>query len=69
MMGNHQSADCIEDGLGAWHECLDIGFGQHQNEFFALTQAQYTTLVGSEHTTPAEMLVALNQLLTPHTAN
>lgn len=41
----------------------------HQNEFFALTQAHYATLVGSEHTTPAEMLVALNQLLTPHTAN
>ena len=35
----------------------------HQNEFFALTQAYYTTLVGSEQTTPAEMLVALNQML------
>ena len=40
-----------------------------QNEFFALTQAHYATLVGSEHTTPAEMLVALNQLLAPRTAN
>ncbi len=38
----------------------------HQNEFFALTQAQYTTLVGSEQTTPVEMLVALNQILTSH---
>jgi len=35
----------------------------HQNEFFALTQAHYTTLVGSEQTTPAEMLVAINQIL------
>jgi hypothetical protein len=35
----------------------------HQNEFFALTQAHYTTLVGSEQTTPTEMLVALNQIL------
>lgn len=34
-----------------------------QDEFFALTQAHYTTLVGSEHTTPAEMLVAINQIL------
>lgn len=40
-----------------------------QNEFFVLTQAHYTTLVGSEQTTPAEMLVALNQLLEPRTAN
>ncbi len=38
----------------------------HQNEFFALTQAQYATLVGSEQTTPVEMLVALNQILTSH---
>ena len=37
-----------------------------QNEFFALTQAHYTTLVGSEQTTPVEMLVALNQILTSH---
>ena len=35
----------------------------HQNEFFALTQVRYTTLVGSEQTTPAEMLVAINQVL------
>lgn len=38
----------------------------HQDEFFALTQTHYTTLVGSEQTTSAEMLVALNQILTPH---
>jgi len=36
-----------------------------QDEFFALTQTHYTTLVRSERTTPAEMLVALNQLLAP----
>jgi len=35
----------------------------HQNEFFALTQTHYTTLVRSEQTTPADMLVALNQIL------
>jgi len=35
----------------------------HQDEFFALTQSRYTTLVRSEQTTPAEMLVALNQML------
>ena len=35
----------------------------YQNEFFALTQAHYTTLVRSEQTTPAEMLVAINQIL------
>lgn len=35
----------------------------HQNEFFALTQTHYTTLVRSEQTTPAEMLVAINQIL------
>jgi hypothetical protein len=35
----------------------------NQNEFFALTQAHYTTLVRSEQTTPAEMLVAINQIL------
>jgi len=35
----------------------------YQNEFFALTQAHYTTLVGSEQTTPADMLVAINQIL------
>jgi len=40
-----------------------------QNEFFALTQIHYTTLVGSEQTTPAEMLVALNQLLAPSAGN
>jgi hypothetical protein len=34
-------------------------------EFFSLTQAHYTTLIRSEQTTPAEMLVALNQLLAP----
>jgi hypothetical protein len=34
-----------------------------QDEFFALTQAHYATLVGSERTTPAEMLVAINQIL------
>lgn len=37
----------------------------HQDEFFALTQAHYETLVGSEQTTPAEMVVALNQILAP----
>lgn len=35
----------------------------HQDEFFALTQTHYTTLVRSEQTTPAELLVALNQIL------
>lgn len=40
----------------------------HQDEFFALTQAHYTTLIRSEQTTPAEMLVALNQILAPHAA-
>lgn len=34
-----------------------------QDEFFALAQTRYTTLVPSEKTTPAEMLVALNQML------
>jgi hypothetical protein len=38
----------------------------HQDEFFSLTQARYTTLIRSEQTTPAEMLVALNQLLAPY---
>ncbi len=37
----------------------------HQDEFFALTQTHYTTLIRSEQTTPADMLVALNQLLAP----
>lgn len=36
-----------------------------QDEFFTLTQAHYGTLVSSEQTTPAELLVALNQLLAP----
>jgi hypothetical protein len=40
-----------------------------QDEFFALTQTHYATLVRSEQTTPAELLVALNQLLAPQTAN
>jgi hypothetical protein len=40
-----------------------------QDEFFALTQAHYTTLVRSEQTTPAEMLVALNQLLASRASN
>ena len=35
----------------------------HQEEFCALTQTSYTTLVRSEQTTPAEMLVALDQML------
>lgn len=39
----------------------------HQDEFFALTQVHYATLVRSEQTTPSEMLVALNQLLAPST--
>lgn len=39
----------------------------HQDEFFALTQAHYATLLRSEQTTPAEMLVVLNQILAPHT--
>jgi hypothetical protein len=38
-----------------------------QDEFGALTQAHYTALIRSEQTTPAEMLVALNQLLAPRT--
>jgi DUF3015 family protein len=37
-----------------------------QDEFFALTQAHYATLIRSEQTTPAEMLVALDQILAPH---
>jgi hypothetical protein len=41
----------------------------HQDEFFALTQTHYTTLVRSEQTTPAELLVALNQLLEPRSSN
>jgi hypothetical protein len=41
----------------------------HQDEFFALTQTHYTTLVRSEQTTPAELLVALNQILLPHAGN
>lgn len=40
-----------------------------QDEFFALTQAHYTTLVRSEQTTPADMLVALNRLLAPQAGN
>lgn len=35
----------------------------HQDDFCALTQAHYTTLIRSEQTTPAEMLVALDQIL------
>ena len=41
----------------------------HEEDFFALTQAHYTTLIRSEQTTPAEMLVALNQLLAPYSLN
>jgi len=41
----------------------------HEANFFALTQAHYTTLIRSEQTTPAEMLVALNQLLVPYSLN
>ena len=41
----------------------------HQTDFFLLTQAHYTTLVRSEQTTPAEMLVALNELLAPRTVS
>ncbi len=37
----------------------------HEADFFSLTQAHYTMLIRSEQTTPAEMLVALNQLLAP----
>ena len=40
-----------------------------QDDFFVLTQTHYTTLVRSEQTTPDEMLVALNQLLAPHTTD
>ncbi len=40
-----------------------------QDEFFALTQAHYTTLVRSNQTTPSELLVALNRLLVPHAGN
>ena len=36
-----------------------------QDEFGALTQAHYTALIRSGQTMPAEMLVALNQLLAP----
>ncbi len=35
----------------------------HQDEFFALTQTHYTTLIRSEQTTPSELLVAINQIL------
>jgi hypothetical protein len=41
----------------------------HEAEFFSLTQARYTTLIRSERTTPAEMMVALNQLLAPNPNN
>jgi hypothetical protein len=41
----------------------------HEEAFFSLTQTHYTTLIRSERTTPAEMLVALNQLLAPRAAN
>jgi hypothetical protein len=41
----------------------------HEAEFFSLTQAHYATLIRSEQTTPAEMLVALNQLLAPRADN
>lgn len=41
----------------------------YQDEFFALMQTHYTTLVRSEQTTPAEMLVALNQLLAPQSSH
>ena len=41
----------------------------HQDDFFALAQAHYMTVIRSEQTTPAEMLVALNQLLVPHAGN
>ena len=41
----------------------------HETDFFSLTQAHYTTLIRSEQTTPAEMLVALNQLLAPRVNN
>lgn len=40
-----------------------------QDEFFALTQSHYTTLVRSNQTTPSELLVALNRLLVPHAGN
>ena len=40
-----------------------------QNDFFVLTQTHYTVLIRSEQTTPGEMLVALNQLLAPHTTD
>jgi hypothetical protein len=38
----------------------------HQDEFFALSQTHYPTLVRSKQTTPVEMLVALNQILASH---
>lgn len=34
---------------------------ERQPEFFALTQAKYSTLFQSEQTTPSEMLIALRQ--------
>lgn len=40
-----------------------------QDDFFVLTQTHYTALIRSEQTTPGEMLVALNQLLAPHTTD
>ena len=38
----------------------------HQSEFFALTQEQYTAIFPSERTTSAEMLVALNGAMSSH---
>ena len=41
----------------------------HETDFFSLMQTHYTTLIRSEQTTPAEMLVALDQLLAPRVNN
>jgi len=39
---------------------------EHQAEFFALTQAQYTSLIESGETTPVAMLTALHDAMKAH---
>lgn len=41
----------------------------HHEEFFALAQARYAQLMRSDRTTPAEMLLALNEVLLPYKAS
>jgi len=41
----------------------------HQAEFFSLAQANYTALIHSERTTPAEMLLTLNRALAPYASS